>query len=80
MPVTYKRKTPDPTLEEFGTVMRKYRKRKSMDVHEVADKIGVSTASILNWEAGITAPNLLRAISWCEVLGVDLWPTLPGEA
>jgi hypothetical protein len=36
-------------------------------------------ASVINWEAGVTAPNLLKAIAWCEILGADLWPQLPGD-
>lgn len=78
--MTYgKRSTPDPTLEEFGTLMRKYRKRQGLDPSEVADKLGISTTSILNYEAGMTSPTLLRAITWCKILGVDLWPSLPGD-
>lgn len=76
---SYKRTEPDPTLEEFGGLMRKYRRNRSLTVEEVAARLKISTSALNNWETGMTAPGLLAAIAWCEFLGADLWPHLPGE-
>ena len=77
--INYRRAAPDPLLEEFGAAMRKYRKRKGLDPGEVASKLGISTGSLLNWEAGLTSAPMVKALAWAEVLGVDLWPVPPGE-
>lgn len=60
--------------------MRKYRDRRALTATEVADKLGVSTTSLVNWENGLTSPTLLKAFDWCQILNADLWPSLPGEA
>lgn len=77
--MAYKRTEPDPTLQQFGALLRKQRVRKSMDQDEVAVKLGVSQGTLHNWETGITCPPLLKAIAWCEMFTLDLWPHGPGE-
>lgn len=78
MPSLFKRTEPDPTLLEFGQLMKKRRKKMHLDQQEVAIKLGRNQATINNWETGWTAPSLLDAIAWCQVLGMDLWPEAPG--
>lgn len=78
MPVNFTRKEPDPTLLEFGTLLRKRRKRLGLDQIEIAKKLGRNQVTINNWETGWTSPSLLDAVAWCELLGLDLWPGGPG--
>lgn len=75
---TYKRTEPDPDLKEFGQVMNKHRNRANLEARDIADRLGVSCTSVHNWEAGMTSPPLLKAMQWCKILRLDLWPSEPG--
>lgn len=37
----------------------------------IADELGVSPNTVTNWERGTSAPNILQALDWFDVLGVE---------
>lgn len=39
---------------------------------EVAEKLGISEPTIINWEAGTTAPNMEKAQKLSELYGIPL--------
>lgn len=78
MPSMFKRTQPDPTLLELGQMLKKYRKKCNLDQQEVAVKLGRNQATINNWETGYTCPPFLDVKAYCELVGLDLWPSPPG--
>ena len=39
---------------------------------EVAEKLGISTKTLVNWENGITFPTIERVYELCELYGVSV--------
>ena len=74
------RTQPDPTLLEFGQLMRARRQAKALTQREMAAKIGVSQQSVDYYERGLVGPSLSKALLWCELLDLDMWPAPRGEA
>lgn len=66
----------DEKTIKFGENIKKYRKLKGLIQQELADKIGVSKATIVNWEHSyyrITASNILKLSKFFEVSMEDLF-------
>lgn len=38
---------------------------------QAAEKIGVTIATLLNWEKGVTFPNIKQIQKMCEIYGVS---------
>ncbi len=56
----------------FGETLRDMRCMKQMTQKELADRIhGSSLASIVNWEHGVSLPNLASLIELAKVFKVD---------
>lgn len=72
---TYMRSEPDPILLELGQMLRKYRKKAGLGQGDVAQKLGRSQVTVNNWETGWTSPPFLDVKAYCELVGLDLWPT-----
>lgn len=53
-------------------VLEKARKEKGLSQEYVARQLGVSRATVDNWEKGITKPTLPMAVKLAEILGVPL--------
>lgn len=65
--------------------LRKAREHARLTQQELADQIGISRASVVNYETGRHSPSRPVMLSWSLATGVDLgWlqgpPTLPGDA
>ena len=39
---------------------------------EVAEKLGISTKTLVNWENGITFPTIEKVYELCELYGVSV--------
>jgi transcriptional regulator with XRE-family HTH domain len=71
--------TPQPATmcnmqpEELGRRIKAAREQKHWTQQELADKVGASVRSVINWEQGISAPrNRTGALE--QVLGISLNP------
>lgn len=42
--------------------------------NEVAEKIGVSTKTIKNWESGYSCPSILESFKWFEAIDSPIFP------
>lgn len=52
--------------------IKEARTQKGLIQADLAEKIGVSRVTIINWEKGVTTPNRNEIDQLSEVLGVDL--------
>ena len=51
------------------TAIYKFRKMKGITQYELAEKLGVSAATISQYESGTRAPNLVRLKKLAQILG-----------
>ena len=56
----------------YGQVFKKYRKEAEISQAELADKMGVSRNTLINWEAGINFPDLDNVSTLCTILNIPL--------
>ncbi len=56
-----------------GGRIKYYRERKGKDQKEIAEKIGVTSNAISNWENGRTRPDFSVVPKLCEALGITLY-------
>lgn len=56
----------------FAAGLRAERNRADMTQEELADAVGVSTSSVINWESGEYMPSLATTIRIADVLGCTL--------
>ena len=56
-----------------GGRIRYYRERKGKEQKEIAEKIGVTSNAISNWENGRTRPDFSAVPKLCEALGISLY-------
>lgn len=54
----------------FGCIARMYREAKNIKQEELADKIGLSRALMVNIEQGKQNVSLTQAINICQTLGI----------
>ncbi len=67
----------DPTHRKdahaVGGRIKYYRERKGKEQKEIAEKIGVTSNAISNWENGRTRPDFSVVPKLCEALGITLY-------
>jgi len=56
-----------------GGRIKYYRERKGKEQKEIAERIGVTSNAISNWENGRTRPDFSVVPKLCEVLGITLY-------
>lgn len=59
-------------MAQFKDRLRGLRSERRMTQKELAKAVGVSTASICNWENGDNLPSLLVAKELADVLGTSI--------
>lgn len=64
--------TQESTLS-FGDVLRKYRLLKKATLPELADLLGVSRNTIINWESDKTRPDISAIQTLCLYLEIPLY-------
>ena len=64
-------------MSAVGSKMKRARQRKGLSSLEVANMLGVTRASVTNWEAGICTPPSSRVKKIAKVLGVNPLDLLP---
>ena len=62
--------TPAPIL--FGEVIKTYRKKRKLSQQELADQLGVTRNTIVNWEADKCKPEFDGIPKLCSVLGISM--------
>lgn len=55
----------------FGAALKDARKRAGLSQQELAEKLGVSRNTVVNWEAGRNRPDVRAASALCRVLDVS---------
>jgi transcriptional regulator with XRE-family HTH domain len=60
------------TIRHFGDRLHMARRLNKLPQHRLAEAAGVSRATISNWEANTSLPNLEEAAALADLLGVDL--------
>lgn len=73
----------DDFYASLGGRVQRGRKRANLSQAELADRLGLTRASIANLEAGRQRPSALHAAMLADVLGVpvqDLLPQAPGTS
>jgi transcriptional regulator with XRE-family HTH domain len=63
--------------EELGMNLAAARESKDLSTRELAQKIGVTTACISNWEYGRRMPNAKKLSLLCSILEVNVDDILP---
>ena len=66
--------------KKIGTFIAKKRKEKNLTQQELAEKIGVTNRTILNWENGKNMPDYSLLIPLCENLEITIDELINGEA
>jgi transcriptional regulator with XRE-family HTH domain len=56
---------------EIGTRIRKFREEKNITQKLLADKIGVSSSRVSNWEQGVNRPDVDLLADICRALNVS---------
>lgn len=56
---------------EIGSRIRKYREMRGLNQTELANKIGVSSGRLSNWEQGIHRPNADIIAKICKALDIS---------
>jgi len=57
----------------LGDVVRHFRKRRNLSIHELADQSGTSATMIEKLEDGVSEPPLANVVRVVKTLGFDLW-------
>ena len=65
--------------KKIGTFIAKKRKEKNLTQQELAEKIGVTNRTILNWENGKNMPDYSLLIPLCENLEITIDELINGE-
>lgn len=60
------------TASAAGEAMRSVRAAKGIKQQQVADALGVTTATVSHWENGKTEPLLSQAVSLSRLYGVGM--------
>ncbi|MCY9806175.1 helix-turn-helix transcriptional regulator [Lentilactobacillus senioris] len=64
----------------FSEVLNQQRQAKSWTVQDVATKLGVSSETVVNWEAGKHLPNIYQLIQISDLFQVSLDELIKGDA
>ena len=70
-------------LSFFGSRIREARKKAGLSQHALAERLGVSRNTVVNWESGRCTTDYQTTLAVCEALGAGpdlLLPPQPGEA
>jgi len=65
--------------KKIGTFVAKKRKEKNLTQQELAEKIGVTNRTIINWESGKNMPDYSLLIPLCESLEITIEELINGE-
>ncbi len=57
----------------IGHLMRIAREEAGFEVREMADRLDISTSTVIRYEKGRSRPKRLALKAWAEVTGVPLW-------
>jgi transcriptional regulator with XRE-family HTH domain len=60
------------TCMSFGTVLKKVRKGRGVTQLQLAEKLGVTQATVARYEKGIMTPEVKRVSQMAKVLGVSV--------
>ena len=63
----------NPVQFGLGDVVRHFRKRRNLSIHELADQSGTSVTMIEKLEEGVSDPPLTDVVKVVKTLGFDLW-------
>ena len=69
----------EPNAQSLGERLRLYRCRKHMSRRELAECIGVTAATISNYENDVTAPNMARLMDIAATLDVTISMLMHGR-
>ena len=58
--------------ERFASRLRGLRSEDDMSQRELADALGLTRASVVNYESGESMPNLAVAVQIADIFGVSL--------
>lgn len=59
-------------MKDIGIKLRTLRKQKKLTQQDVADRIGLSRATLSNYEVGRRTPHLSLLRKFCDLYGVEL--------
>lgn len=60
------------TQEEFGKILKNFRKEKGLTQRELADKIHVAQNTVSKWEDGMLNPGFLNIYNLCRAFNITL--------
>lgn len=61
-----------PPGSPFGALLRRYRTLRDVSAEALAERIGVDTSTISNWETGRAEPRAYLFILTCDTLSIPL--------
>ena len=64
----------------FDKALREWRRRRKISQQELADLLGVTRNTVINWEAGKSSPDLEKIPAICEALGIPAGDLFSGRA
>ncbi len=60
------------TQNEFGKILKEFRKKKGLTQKEIAEKIHVAQNTVSKWEDGTLNPGFLNIYNLCRVFNITL--------
>lgn len=57
--------------KEFGKRLRELRKDRKMQQREVAEKLGIRSSAVCNWETGLSYPTFQTMLDLCSLFNID---------
>lgn len=60
--------------DRISQMLKRSRESSGKSQSYVAKKLGVSKATVQNWENGLSSPSLRVAFEWFDVIGVPIYP------
>lgn len=66
--------------KKIGSFIAKKRKEKNLTQQELAEKVGVTNRTIINWENGKNIPDYSLLIPLCEILEITIDELINGES
>lgn len=78
---TWQKKKPPTDFEiQLGRRIRECRERLALTTDDLADSLGLSSASIVQYELGIRSPSYERFVALADILGVSAGYLLCGKS
>lgn len=66
-------------MEENVKHLKSWREQAGFSQEVLADRLGVTRQTVINWESGATSPPLSRLVQMAQILSVPLYVMLSDE-